>query len=68
MCVTLLQTIPGLAARFVRDITAGVDYAKNPPASPARSGAMYAGSAASLDPSMVNELMLAYLDASTEVP
>jgi sphinganine-1-phosphate aldolase len=69
MCVTLLQTLPGVAARFVRDIAAGVQYAKkNLPATPARSGAMYGGGAASRDPSMVNELMLAYLDASTEVP
>jgi glutamate/tyrosine decarboxylase-like PLP-dependent enzyme len=68
MCVTLLQTLPGVASRFVRDIAAGVQYAKNPPATPARSGAMYGGGAASLDPSMVNELMLAYLDASTDVP
>ncbi len=68
MCVTLLQTLPGLASRFVRDIAAGVQYAKNPPATPARSGAMYGGGAASLDPSMVNELMLAYLDASADVP
>lgn len=50
-----------------RDIAAGVQYAKNPPATPARSGAMYGGGAASLDPTMVNELMLAWLDASTEV-
>jgi len=68
MCVTLLQTLPGVASRFVRDIAAGVQYAKNPPATPARSGAMYGGGAASLDSSMVNELMLAYLDASTDIP
>ena len=68
MCVTLLQTLPGVAARFVKDIAAGVEYAKNPPATPARSGAMYGGGAASFDPSMVNELILAYLDASTDVP
>jgi len=57
-----------VAARFVKDIAAGVEYAKNPPATPARSGAMYGGGAASFDPSMVNELILAYLDASTDVP
>jgi len=68
LCVTLPQTLPGVATRFVRDIAAGVEYAKNPPATPARSGAVYGGGAASLDPSMVNELMLAWLDASTEVP
>ncbi|MFZ0247939.1 MAG: hypothetical protein WAL68_19865, partial [Candidatus Binatus sp.] len=68
MCVTLLQTLPGVATRFVRDIATGVEYAKNLPATPARSGAMYGGGASSLDPSMVNELILAYLDASTDVP
>ena len=68
LCVTLPQTLPGVATRFVRDLAAGVEYAKNPPATPARSGAVYGGGAAALDPSMVNELMLAWLDASTELP
>jgi len=68
LCITLPQTLPGVATRFIKDIGAGVDYAKNPPAMPARSGAVYGGGAASLDPSMVNELMLSWLDASTEVP
>jgi hypothetical protein len=56
-----------VAARFVKDIAAGVAYAKSPPATPARSGAVYGGGAAALAPSMVNELMLAWLDASYQL-
>jgi glutamate/tyrosine decarboxylase-like PLP-dependent enzyme len=67
ICVTLPQTLPGVAARFVKDIAAGVAYAKSPPATPARSGAVYGGGAAALAPSMVNELMLAWLDASYQL-
>ena len=68
ICVTLPQTLPGVAARFVRDLAAGVEYAKSPPTTPARSGAVYGGGAAALEPSMVNELMLAWLDASYQLP
>jgi sphinganine-1-phosphate aldolase len=70
ICVTLPQTMPGVATRFVKDLAAGVEYAKNPPATPPRSGAVYGGGggAAPLDPSMVGELMVAWLDASYELP
>ncbi|HUO04572.1 MAG TPA: aminotransferase class V-fold PLP-dependent enzyme [Candidatus Binataceae bacterium] len=68
ICVTLPQTLPGVATRFVKDLAAGVEYAKNPPASPPKSGAVYGGGAAALDPSMINELMYAWLDASYELP
>jgi sphinganine-1-phosphate aldolase len=67
LCVTLPQTAPGLAERFVADLQEGVAYAKTPPANPPRSGAVYGGGAGGIDPSMVKELMLTWLDASYEV-
>jgi sphinganine-1-phosphate aldolase len=66
ICVTLPQTAPGLARRFVADLHEATAYAKNPPATPPRSGAVYGGGSAGLDPSLVNELMLAWLDATYE--
>ncbi len=66
ICVTLPQTAPGLADRFVEDLAQGVAYAKTPPATPPRSGAVYGGGASGLDPSIVNELMLAWMDATYE--
>src|SRR5262249_56395592 len=50
ICVTLPQTAPGLAERFVEDLRAAVAYAKNPPASPPRSGALYGGGRPRLAP------------------
>jgi sphinganine-1-phosphate aldolase len=67
ICVTLPQTMPGVATRFVRDIAQGVEYAKQPHEAPAKSGAVYGGGAASLPPEMVNELLMTWLDASYEV-
>ena len=66
ICVTLPQTAPGLARRFVADLEAGVAYARTPPASPPRSGAVYGGGRSAMDPSMVTELMRAWLDETYE--
>jgi len=68
ICVTLPQTAPGLARRFVADIRAGVKYAKNPPATPPRSGAIYGGGASGIDSSIINQFMLAWMDATYAVP
>jgi glutamate/tyrosine decarboxylase-like PLP-dependent enzyme len=67
ICVTLPQTAPGLAEKFVADLRDGVAYAKEPHTDPPRSGAVYGGGATGIDPSMVKELMLTWLDASYEV-
>jgi len=68
MCVTLPQTAPGLAERFVQDLGQGVAYAKTPPATAPKSGAVYGGGATGLDPSIINEFMLAWLDMTSELP
>jgi glutamate/tyrosine decarboxylase-like PLP-dependent enzyme len=67
MCVTLPQSQPGIAERFVEDLRAGVEYAKQPHDSPPRSGAMYGGGAVPMEPGFVNEMMLAYLDATYDL-
>src|SRR5262249_60482065 len=65
ICVTLPQTAPGLAERFVEDLRAAVAYAKNPPASPPRSGALYGGGGTGMEPAMGKDLLLTMLDATS---
>ncbi len=65
MCVTLPQTQPGVAEKFVADLNAAVQYAKNPPDSPPRSGAMYGGGSMPME--FVDQMMLAYLDMTYEL-
>jgi len=67
ICVTLPQTAPGLAERFVEDLRAAVVYAKNPPASPPKSGALYGGGSTGMEPALVNDLLLTMLDATYEL-
>src|SRR5262249_14474609 len=67
MCVTLPQTKPGVAEQFVTDLRAAVEYAKQPPQEPPRSGAVYGGAAAGIDPGFVNEMLLSFLDETYEM-
>ncbi len=67
ICITLPQTAPSVAERFVADLRDAVAYAKNPPARPPKSGAVYGSGASAIDPSIVNELMVAWLDATSEL-
>ncbi len=67
LCVTLPQGAPGVAERFVEDLRAAVDYAKNPPQTPPRSGAVYGGGATGLDPAMVDMMLHGYIDATYEM-
>jgi sphinganine-1-phosphate aldolase len=47
-CVTLSNTLPGVAEQFIQDLRAAVEFAKNPPYPQAKSGALY-GLAGSLE-------------------
>jgi sphinganine-1-phosphate aldolase len=47
-CITLSNTLPGVAEEFVTDLKAAVEFAKNPPYPQAMSGAFY-GLAGSLE-------------------
>jgi sphinganine-1-phosphate aldolase len=68
LCVTLPQTLPGVAAKFVADLKEAVAYAKTPGLPPARSGAVYGGPASSiLGPYTVDQLMYAMMDATYEL-
>jgi sphinganine-1-phosphate aldolase len=66
-CITRPQTQPGVAERFVDDLRAGVAYAKTPPAHPAKSGAMYGGGRAPIDPAFVRPYILHHLDEGYEL-
>lgn len=67
MCVTLPQTLPGVAEKFVADLREAVAYAKNPPDPTPRSGAVYGGGSANLEPQLLNEMMFAWLDSTYEI-
>lgn len=62
-CVTRPNTAPGVAEAFADDLRAAVDYAKDPPDSPPRSGALYGASGAGSP--APGDLLTAYLDATT---
>jgi sphinganine-1-phosphate aldolase len=66
-CITRPQTKPGVAERFVDDLRAGVAYAKTPPAHAPKSGAMYGGGRAPLDPAFVQPYIFHHLDEGYEL-
>jgi sphinganine-1-phosphate aldolase len=64
ICVTLPQTLPGVAESFVTDLREGVAYAKDPPQPQARSGALYGGGA--VPPGAIQQMLCAWLDETYE--
>jgi glutamate/tyrosine decarboxylase-like PLP-dependent enzyme len=65
-CITLLQALPGIAERFVKDLEDGVKFAKNPPYEISKTGFLY-GMGASMDGREIMRLGLrAYIDAGYE--
>jgi len=67
-CVTLRQTLPGGAERYIEDLAAGVEYARNPSQPFPMSGAIY-GLAGTLEGrETLNQLILAWLDATYSLP
>ncbi|MEW6442029.1 MAG: pyridoxal-dependent decarboxylase [bacterium] len=67
ICVTLPQTQPGVAERFVEDLRAGVEYARNPPQPAALSGAVYGLSGSVEGQASLQEILYGWLDASYEL-
>ena len=65
-CLTLRQTLPGVAERFVQDLREAVEYAKNPPEPTAKSGAMYGLAATPEGREMLDSFLLTFLDATYE--
>ena len=64
-CVTRPNTAPGVAEAFAADLREAVAYAKEPPSTPPRSGALYGAGGA--DMPATADLLVGYLDA-TSVP
>ena len=65
-CITLHQTLPGVAERFIADLRAAVEYAQHPPQPEPRSGALYGLASLPAGQDILKEGMLAYLEATYE--
>jgi glutamate/tyrosine decarboxylase-like PLP-dependent enzyme len=65
-CITLRQTLPGVAERFVEDLRAAAAYARNPDQPMAESGAMYGLAGSPGGRVMLDELLLDFIDATYE--
>ncbi len=71
MCVTGPQTQPGVVEAFDQDLTAAVEYAKNPPADAPKTGSMYGGGAIEIDmenKEMVKMFLYGAMDMFTDCP
>jgi glutamate/tyrosine decarboxylase-like PLP-dependent enzyme len=66
MCVTLPQSLPGVAERFVEDLRAAVAYAKDKPRGTARSGALYGGGAVAAS-GRLDAILRGWLDGTYEL-
>jgi len=65
-CITLPQTQPGIAERYVQDLADGVEFAKHPPYEVPKTGFLY-GMGASVDGrEMLRQGLKGYVDASYE--
>jgi len=66
-CVTLRNTLPGVAESFVEDLRDGVEYAKHPLYPQPKSGALYGLAGSVTGRMMLKEGMFDLLDATYEV-
>ncbi|MFP4475956.1 MAG: pyridoxal phosphate-dependent decarboxylase family protein [Desulfatibacillaceae bacterium] len=67
ICVTLRHTLPGVAQRFVEDLTESVEYAKAHPTEKEGMAPVYGMAATFPDRSMVGDLLLRYMDVLYKV-
>jgi sphinganine-1-phosphate aldolase len=65
-CITLRNTLPGVAEAFLKDLKDAVSYAKDPPQSMPMSGALYGLALTADGRMMVEEGMLSYIEATYE--
>jgi sphinganine-1-phosphate aldolase len=63
-CITLRNTMPGIAEAFVRDLKEAVAYSKTPSQPMPMSGALYGLTATSDGKMMVREGMLSFIEAT----
>ncbi len=66
MCVTLPQSRPGVAERFVADLRAAVEYGRDKPRGTARSGALYGGGAVAAS-GRLDAILRGWLDGTYEL-
>ncbi len=65
-CITLPQTLPGIAERYVQDLADGVTFAKDPPYETPKTGFLYSLGASSDGREMMRQGIKSYIDASYE--
>jgi sphinganine-1-phosphate aldolase len=65
-CITLPQTQPGIAERFVKDLGDGVTFAKDPPYEVPRTGFLYGMGASADGREMLRQGLKGYVEASYE--
>jgi glutamate/tyrosine decarboxylase-like PLP-dependent enzyme len=65
-CITLPQTQPGIAERYVKDLADGVEFAKNPPYEVPKTGFLYGMGATSDGREMLRQGLKGYIEASFE--
>jgi sphinganine-1-phosphate aldolase len=66
-CITLPQTQPGIAEKFVKDLADGVKFAKDPPYEVPKTGFLYGMGATEDGREMLRLGMKGYLEASYEL-
>ncbi len=66
-CITLPQTQPGIAERFVKDLADGVTFAKDPPYEAPKSGFLYGMGASADGREILRQGLKSWVDASYEV-
>ncbi|HRE03722.1 MAG TPA: hypothetical protein PLV68_20675 [Ilumatobacteraceae bacterium] len=62
-CITRPNTQPGVTEAFAADLTAAVEYARNPPSPKPKSGASYGSGGRAVDHDRLRAGTFAYLDA-----
>jgi sphinganine-1-phosphate aldolase len=65
-CITLPQTQPGIAERFVKDLEDGVKFAQDPPYEVAKTGLLYGMGTSEMGRQLLRLGLKAYIDAGYE--
>ena len=65
-CITLPQTQPGIAERFIQDLADGVTFAKDPPYEVPRTGFLYGMGSSADGREMLRQGIKGWMDASYE--
>jgi glutamate/tyrosine decarboxylase-like PLP-dependent enzyme len=66
-CITLPQTQPGIAERYVQDLADGVQFAKDPPYDAPKSGFIYGMGTTPAGREMLRQGLRSYVDALYEL-